>query len=201
MAHIWLSFKFSKPIKNVKSSIYTYDCHCYDATSQNERLAASKAWLITWLYVCLGWFYGPAVCIKCLFWLICASHPCLSPLANTVIRACDWPNTVQISPRPLSERSMCTDGTLIALCIGASVIWITLLNVTKPFIWNWPVECCCYNYTHARSPKNLGKFKLMQLYSVALVKYAFMVSIPDSKIVSAHIWDHAVSRLTGKSAY
>ncbi len=59
---------------------------------------------------------------------------CHDALANAVIRACDMPSIVQICPRPLSVQSMCADDTLIGVCIDTSVILITQLNVTKPFI-------------------------------------------------------------------
>lgn len=113
---------------------------------------------------------------------------CHYALANTVIRACDSPSIVQICPRPLSVQSMCTDDTLIGVCIDASVILITQLNVTKPFIWNWPAECCCYHYTLARSPKNLGKFKkLMQLYYVVVLsQFLYSFLIPSTGKIS--IW-------------
>lgn len=75
----------------------------------------------------------------------------------------------------------------IGVCIDASVILITQLNVTKPFIWNWPAECCCYHYTLARSPKNLGKFKeLMQLYYVVLSQFLYSFLIPSTGKIS--IW-------------
>ncbi len=116
---------------------------------------------------------------------------CHDALANAVIRACDLPSIIQICPRPLSVQSMCADETIIRVRIDTSVIWITQLNVTKPFIWNWPVECCCYTTTHLQDHQiilaNLNSCKLY--YVVILSWFLYLFSF---------FQDHSVSRLTGK---